>query len=222
MTYDSKYNAKQRDDKKTKESFEFAEKNWKPLYLIKMYEDDPALIEMSFDLTNYQPQFSGSGPTGPREHGARAPDSPRRANVRVPEASRAIPKRRNFPNSPPRTPKTSRIRAVEDHVFPNHFPQQGALVQMTRDEISKDKIILEKWWKQQSHRWTHYAYVVPWLWLINNANHTNYCEGGRWSTCRRLRLSVGTRRRWRSAQSIRSRKTRSARGCSTCTTRWLI
>lgn len=28
-------------------------------------------------------------------------------------------------------------------------------------------MILEKWWKQQSHRWQHYAGTVPWMGLIN-------------------------------------------------------
>ena len=26
---------------------------------------------------------------------------------------------------------------------------------------------MQKWWKQQSHRWQHYAGTVPWMGLIN-------------------------------------------------------
>lgn len=35
------------------EAFAFAEKNFRPLYYIKEYEEDRAKIEMSFDLTQY-------------------------------------------------------------------------------------------------------------------------------------------------------------------------
>ena len=40
----------------TKKAMEFAEKNFTPLYFIHMYDQDPKKIEMSFDLTHYQPQ----------------------------------------------------------------------------------------------------------------------------------------------------------------------
>lgn len=46
-----------KSEESTKKSMEFAEKNFKPLYFIHMYADDPKKIEMSFDLTHYQPQF---------------------------------------------------------------------------------------------------------------------------------------------------------------------
>ena len=177
MTYDPKYNAKNRDDKETKESFEFAEKNWKPLYLIKMYQDDPALIEMSFDLTNYQPQFSGVGPTGPRERGARSPESAPPCERQGPHGKQGDSKETEL--SPLASSNADELKEppVQDHVFQTIFLNKELSEKWTRGEICKDKIILEKWWKQQSHRWTHYAYVVPWLWLINGANHTNYCGG---------------------------------------------
>ena len=46
-----------KNEESTKKSMEFAAKEFKPLYYIHMYEQDPKKIEMSFDLTNYQPQF---------------------------------------------------------------------------------------------------------------------------------------------------------------------
>lgn len=36
---------------------EFAKTDFRPLYFIHMYDEDPKKIEMSFDLTHYQPQF---------------------------------------------------------------------------------------------------------------------------------------------------------------------
>lgn len=43
-------------DEDTHKSYEFAEKNFSPLYFIRSYPSDKKKIEMSFDLTNYQPQ----------------------------------------------------------------------------------------------------------------------------------------------------------------------
>lgn len=177
MTYDSKYNAKNRNDKETMEKFEFAKKNWKPLYLIKMYEDDPALIEMSFDLTNYQPQFSGSGATGPKERGARSLESAPPRERQGPNGKQGDSQEKDLSPLPSNDPKDLKDPDVKDHVFQTIFLNKDISEKWTKSEISNDKIILEKWWKQQSHRWTHYAYVVPWLWLINDTNHTNYCGG---------------------------------------------
>jgi len=36
---------------------EFAKHNFRPMYYIKMYDQDPTKLEMCFDTTNYQPQF---------------------------------------------------------------------------------------------------------------------------------------------------------------------
>lgn len=41
-----------------KKKFEFAEKNFEPLYFIRSYPSDKKKMEMSFDLTVYQPQVS--------------------------------------------------------------------------------------------------------------------------------------------------------------------
>ena len=46
-----------KDDPATQKSTDFASKNFRPLYFIHMYDHDPKKIEMSFDLTHYQPQF---------------------------------------------------------------------------------------------------------------------------------------------------------------------
>lgn len=47
----------------------------------------------------------------------------------------------------------------------------------TRGEIDKEKIIEEKWWKQQGHNWTHYLGTVPWLWMLNGKKNTRYAGG---------------------------------------------
>ncbi|KAG8832475.1 hypothetical protein FRC17_001296 [Serendipita sp. 399] len=57
---DDLFSAKRKDDPKAQESKDFAMNNFKPLYFIRSYPSDKRKIEMSFDLTNYQPQFDAS------------------------------------------------------------------------------------------------------------------------------------------------------------------
>ncbi len=47
---------KYKDDPERKKHLEFAEKNFAPLYFIRSYPQDRDKLEMSFDLTCYQPQ----------------------------------------------------------------------------------------------------------------------------------------------------------------------
>ncbi|KAG6879788.1 hypothetical protein C0992_011586 [Termitomyces sp. T32_za158] len=90
-----------------------------------------------------------------------------------------------FDGVPPRGPKPTRVSdaksnslsrenisgdiPLEKHVFQTIFldnsPESAYL--WSKSEIDPKKIILEKWWKQQSHRWQHYAGTVPWMGLIN-------------------------------------------------------
>ena len=63
------------------------------------------------------------------------------------------------------------------HVYQTIFLNKDMSNEWTKDEIDKDKVILEKWWKQQGHNWTHYLGTVPWLWTINGKNHTQFAGG---------------------------------------------
>ncbi|PVG03214.1 FAD/NAD(P)-binding domain-containing protein [Serendipita vermifera] len=51
------FSSKRKEDPKELERMDYAKKNFKPLYFIRSYPADKRKIEMSFDLTNYQPQF---------------------------------------------------------------------------------------------------------------------------------------------------------------------
>jgi hypothetical protein len=44
------------------------------------------------------------------------------------------------------------------------------------DEIDESKIIRKDWWHQLCHSWTHYAFVVPWLWLIQGKRRTRFAS----------------------------------------------
>jgi hypothetical protein len=44
------------DSDSAQEQYAFAEKSFKPLYYIRSYESNRLKMEMSFDLTEYQPQ----------------------------------------------------------------------------------------------------------------------------------------------------------------------
>jgi hypothetical protein len=42
------------------------------------------------------------------------------------------------------------------------------------NEIDDDKVIRKDWWHQLCHSWTHYVFVVPWMWLLNGRKHTRF------------------------------------------------
>ncbi|EMC97542.1 hypothetical protein BAUCODRAFT_121980 [Baudoinia panamericana UAMH 10762] len=63
----------------------------------------------------------------------------------------------------------------EKHVFQTIFlnkDRDGHL--WTIDEIDESKIIRKDWWHQLCHSWTHYLFVVPWMWLLQGKRHTRY------------------------------------------------
>lgn len=65
----------------------------------------------------------------------------------------------------------------EKHVFQTIFlnkERDGHL--WTDGEIDESKIIRKDWWHQLCHSWTHYVFVVPWLWLIQGRKHTRYAS----------------------------------------------
>lgn len=63
----------------------------------------------------------------------------------------------------------------EKHVFQTIFlnkERDGHLWAI--DEIDESKIIRKDWWHQLCHSWTHYLFVVPWMWLLQGKRHTRY------------------------------------------------
>lgn len=66
-------------------------------------------------------------------------------------------------------------KPLEDHVYQTIFLNNKDSQMWQKDEIKKDKIIREDWWHQLCHSWTHYAFVVPFIWALNrNSKHTTY------------------------------------------------
>ena len=139
------------------------------------YPQDRSKIEMSFDLTHYQPQFRGEKPAGPIKSGdtsAHRHDAhpiPQEArNAQNGDLGRA--------GEAARTGKDAQGTAeppLENHVFQTIFLDRDGSSQLwTADDIDSDKKIYEKWWKQQSHRWQHYAGTVPWMMFINGKHNT--------------------------------------------------
>ena len=158
-------------------SFEFAERNFRPLYYTMQYAEDKSKIEMSFDLTHYQPQFRGEQPAGPissddrTEHrnecqppSEHARDAQDRKKGEVGQEARTGKDAEGTPEPP-----------LEQHVFQTIFlDRDGSQDLWTWGEIREEKRIYEKWWKQQSHRWQHYAKVVPWMMFVNGKRNTQY------------------------------------------------
>jgi len=113
---------------------EKAKRDFKPMYLIKTYPSDRSKLEMCFDCSNYQAQFS--------------PDLP-----------------------------------FDKHVFQTIFLNHERDSRLwDLDQIAEDKIVRKDWWHQLCHSWTHYAFVVPWLWTIQGFEkslHTRFA--GSWT-----------------------------------------
>ncbi|CAO1617070.1 unnamed protein product [Sympodiomycopsis kandeliae] len=167
MDYQSEFNAK-RDDEDSKKAFQYAKENWRPLYLIKMYEKDPAFIEMSFDLTHYQPQFQGVSPVGNNAKISEG-DAPPIERQGVESGQKAKTEAHKSP--------TQKEPPYNQHVFQTIYLNKEMSDWWTKEEVAKDKVILQKWWKQQSHRWQLYAFTIPFLWAINGQQHTQFAGG---------------------------------------------
>ena len=63
----------------------------------------------------------------------------------------------------------------EDHVFQTIFlnkHRDGHLWSI--DEIDESKVIRKDWWHQLCHSFTHYLFVVPWMWLLQGRQHTRF------------------------------------------------
>jgi hypothetical protein len=117
------------------DKYAFAEDNFKPLYYIRSYPTDKLKVEMSFDLTHYQPQVSLH----------LYPENV--FNVHLSEQFKGISSDGMDSSHKREMPPLS------GHVFQTIFLNKATSENLwTRSEISEDKVIAEKWWKQQSHR----------------------------------------------------------------------
>ncbi|KAG5644170.1 hypothetical protein DXG03_009011 [Asterophora parasitica] len=105
--------------------FEFAERHFSPLYFIRSYPADKRRVEMSFDLTAYQPQFDGVPPSGPPlARGDEDNGSSSKGNSDRHDAAGGIP--------------------LKDHVFQTIFldnsPQSARL--WSKEEIKSNKVCI--------------------------------------------------------------------------------
>lgn len=65
-------------------------------------------------------------------------------------------------------PQFDKSRPTEKHVFQTIFlNKDGDEHTWTKSEINPKEIVLEKWWHQLGHKWTHYLRTVPWLGFLN-------------------------------------------------------
>jgi len=80
-------------------------------------------------------------------------------------------------------------KPLEDHIFQTIFLNNKHKDTWSKDEIKKECIIREDWWHQLCHSWTHYAFVVPFIWLLNrNSKHTTYA--GAWTLVNAHELAI--------------------------------
>lgn len=65
----------------------------------------------------------------------------------------------------------------EKHVFQTIFLNRDRDGHhWTVDEIDEKKIIRKDWWHQLCHSWTHYVFVVPWMWLLQGKRRTRFAS----------------------------------------------
>ncbi|KAK0636000.1 hypothetical protein B0T17DRAFT_65881 [Bombardia bombarda] len=65
----------------------------------------------------------------------------------------------------------------DNHVFQTIFLNKKRDSHLWTDrEIQESKIIRRDWWHQLCHSWTHYAFVVPWMWLLQGRRHTRFAS----------------------------------------------
>ncbi|KAM0750661.1 nucleotide-binding domain-containing protein [Meredithblackwellia eburnea MCA 4105] len=171
-SYSSKLASDKRDsDEEAQRQFEFAQDNFNPLYYIRSYPDDKKKVEMSFDLTHYQPQFDGESEFGPGGTGRPSTSSSSSTLASPP------PRRSKEKDS---TTSTDGSSHPHKHVYQTIFlDRDGSSEKWSKEEIDPHEVVLTKWWKQQSHRWQHYGGTVPWMWLLNGSNHTRFA--GAWT-----------------------------------------
>ncbi|CCM00268.1 uncharacterized protein FIBRA_02298 [Fibroporia radiculosa] len=193
--YDSSHNAPPEENasaqerRETEDTFTFARDSFRPLYYTMQYPQDKSKIEMSFDLTHYQPQFRGEKPAGPIDP---SDTSSHRNECKSTDVTRAAQDSSKSIGNSVRVGHDASGRPeppLERHVFQTIFlDRDGSQDLWTWKDIKPGKKIYEKWWKQQSHRWQHYAGTVPWMMWINGRNKTFYA--GAWSVLNMHELAV--------------------------------
>ena len=63
----------------------------------------------------------------------------------------------------------------DNHVFQTIFLNKDRDGHLWSDkEIDESKIIRKDWWHQLCHSWTHFIFVVPWMWLLQGHKRTRY------------------------------------------------
>ncbi|KAJ3712847.1 FAD/NAD(P)-binding domain-containing protein [Lentinula raphanica] len=63
---------------------------------------------------------------------------------------------------------------LEKHVFQTIFLNNKHDETWSKHEINPEKIITENWWHQLCHSYTHYLFVVPFLFILNRVRSHRY------------------------------------------------
>lgn len=92
-------------------------------YFVRIDPTNPDKLDMSFNLTNYQPQLK---------------DQPRQ-------------------------------------IFQTIFLDDKRANLWSRNEIKKEKILLERWWHQMAHTWKHFAFTVPFMRFLQGKKNSWFC-----------------------------------------------
>jgi len=173
-------------------------------YFVRNDDNDQSKIEMSFNLTCYQPQFKNINLynilTQPSlsiqscaiDHQQPLLDGKSQFN-QIKSISSSSPSSSSSSSSPslstttlntiinsqclppPPPPATISKQSQPINIYQTIFLDDHHQFLWTWKDINVNKILLRKWWKQFSHSWKHFALTVPFMRFIQGYNRTYYC-----------------------------------------------
>eukprot|EP00466_Bigelowiella_natans_P020317 jgi/Bigna1/90992/estExt_fgenesh1_pg.C_850052 len=134
-------------------------------YFIHNYDEDPKRIEMSFDLSCYQPMLAEKKEEG---GGTRKGTETKKAASTTPEHEE------EKKQEPVGTQQHQQQDGAPPRVFQSiYLDQKGCEKHWTRNGLDSKKVHLVKWWRQFAHTWTHFLFTVPLLRFIQGGGHDN-------------------------------------------------
>jgi hypothetical protein len=127
------------------------------MYMVKTYESDKSKIEMSFDLTSYQPDAAAAVKS--------------RSGSGSDETSNHDDHGRHHQDKPERVYQTIFLDAAGEK---QREVDQGVPTNWTRAQIDPTKILLTKWWRQFGHSVRHFTKATPFWRFVQNKRRTLY------------------------------------------------
>ncbi|KAG2501770.1 hypothetical protein HYH03_000270 [Edaphochlamys debaryana] len=63
----------------------------------------------------------------------------------------------------------------DTEIYQTYYLDAGLKELWSDNEVAPDRVLTQRWMRQFSHSWTHFACWVPWVRFIQGTKHTYYC-----------------------------------------------